>query len=130
MDVLLDTCCVIWAVADPAKLTLNVVKLLAAEDTQAWVSVISCAELACLTERGRVKFDRHWKTWFRDALAANAWNLAEVDLRIMEEAYSLPGAYHRDPADRIIAATARLRKLTILTADERILQYPHVESLW
>jgi PIN domain nuclease of toxin-antitoxin system len=130
VDVLLDTCSVIWAAAEPVKLSPRVTKILTAKDTQAWVSVISCAELACLTERGRIQLDRHWKKWFRDALETNAWNLADLDLRIMEEAYSLPGSYHRDPVDRIIAATARLRQLTILTADEKILQYPHVESLW
>lgn len=48
----------------------------------------------------------------------------------MEEAYSLPESFHPDPADRIIAATARIRSYSILTADQKILNYPHVESIW
>lgn len=48
----------------------------------------------------------------------------------MEEAYCLPDAFHDDPADRIITATARLNHYTILTADKKILAYPHVESIW
>ena len=48
----------------------------------------------------------------------------------MEEAYSLPDSFHADPADRIIAATARLENYTILTADKKILDYPHVNSAW
>ena len=60
----------------------------------------------------------------------NAWRVADIDLQVVEEAYSLPGEYHRDPADRILAATARLKHLTILTADQKILDYPHVETMW
>ena len=35
-----------------------------------------------------------------------------------------------DPADRIITATARLKKYTLLTADQKILLYPHVNGIW
>ena len=48
----------------------------------------------------------------------------------MEEAYSLPDAFHADPVDRIITATTRLNHFTILTADKKILDYPHVDSVW
>lgn len=47
-----------------------------------------------------------------------------------QEAYSLPGNFHRDPADRILVATCRLRGLALLTADRLILDYPHVTALW
>jgi PIN domain nuclease of toxin-antitoxin system len=42
----------------------------------------------------------------------------------------LPDTFHADPADRIIAATARLKNCTILTADKKILAYPHVNAAW
>jgi PIN domain nuclease of toxin-antitoxin system len=45
------------------------------------------------------------------------------------EAYHLPGSFHRDPADRILVATARLYGLTLLTADDSILRYPYVKSM-
>ncbi len=48
----------------------------------------------------------------------------------MEEAYSLPESFHADPADRIITATARLKNYTLLTADRKILSYPHVNAIW
>ena len=48
----------------------------------------------------------------------------------MEEAYSLPEAFHADPADRILTATARLRNCALLTADKKLLDYPHVTTLW
>jgi PIN domain nuclease of toxin-antitoxin system len=41
----------------------------------------------------------------------------------------LPGEFHKDPADQIIVATARVHDAPLLTADERILKYPHVQLL-
>lgn len=60
----------------------------------------------------------------------NSWRVADIDLQVLEEAYSLPGEFHRDPVDRIVTATARLRGLTVLTADRKILDYPHVSARW
>jgi PIN domain nuclease of toxin-antitoxin system len=130
VDILLDTCCIIWAVSEPDALSAEAARLLRAPDTNVSVSAISCAEVACLAERDRIQLDRHWKVWFRHVVELNAWRVVDIDLKILEEAYSLPGDFHRDPADRIIAATARLDGTTVLTADHRILGYPHVESCW
>jgi PIN domain nuclease of toxin-antitoxin system len=44
------------------------------------------------------------------------------------EAYALPGRFHKDPADRLLVATARLHKLTLITADEQILAYKNVRK--
>lgn len=130
MDVLLDTCCIIWAAAEPDSLTPDAVRILEDPDTAVWVSAISCAEVACLADRERIQLDRHWKAWFRQVVELNSWRVADIDLRVIEEAYSLPGEFHRDPADRILTATARLRDLTVLTADRKILDYPHVDACW
>jgi len=130
MKLLLDTCCLIWAVSDPSAISENARRLLAAEASEVSVSVISAAEIACAVERGRIIIDRHWKSWFRHYIGLNCWQVQDISLEIMEEAYSLPDAFHADPADRIIAATARLNNSTILTADRKILSYPHVQSAW
>ncbi len=42
----------------------------------------------------------------------------------------LPGGPHEEPADRMIVATARELGATLLTKDARLLDYPHVRSLW
>jgi PIN domain nuclease of toxin-antitoxin system len=54
----------------------------------------------------------------------------EIGLDVVEEAYSLPEPFHRDPADRIIVATARRRDCPVVTADAKIRGYPHVRTLW
>jgi PIN domain nuclease of toxin-antitoxin system len=130
MKLLLDTCCIIWTVSQPSALSKKAVDLLTSEESEIIVSVISVAELACAVERERIIIDRHWKKWFRHYVDLNGWQTENISLEIMEEAYSLPDTFHADPADRIITATARLHNCTILTADRKILDYPHVNSAW
>jgi len=130
VKLLLDTCCIIWAVADPDSLSETAAVLLQDEDSEIFVSPISVAEIACASERGRMELKQHWKKWFRFYAELNQWEVENIDLGIMEEAYSLPESFHADPADRIITATARLKNYTLLTADRKILSYPHVNAVW
>ncbi len=130
MNILLDTCAMIWCVSEPEKLSDAARSVLLSPDTRVYVSAISCAETACLADAGRVEFVPHWRTWFDNALSANGWTVMDIDLETVQEAFSLPAGFHRDPADRLIAATARLNHMYVLTADNKILDYPHVRSLW
>ncbi len=130
MKLLLDTCCIIWAVSNPESLSKPAGDLLQSEDSEIFVSPISSAEIACAVERRRIKLNQHWKTWFRHYIALNQWQLENIDLEIIEEAYSLPEMSNTDPVDRIITATARLKNYTLLTADKKILAYPHVKTVW
>jgi len=129
MNLLLDTCAILWAVADPDKLTTHVQTLLTLEDSEVSVSPISCAEIACGVDRGRIVLDRHWKKWVHYFIEYNGWQEIPIDLAVIEEAYSLPDAFHPDPADRIIVATARVHALIVVTGDRKILDYPHVDSI-
>ena len=130
MKLLLDTCCIIWAISQPAALSQTAKTSLTADEAEIHVSAISVAEIACGVERGRIVIDRHWKKWFRHYVSLNKWRVDSIDLDIMEEAYSLPETFHADPADRIITATSRLKNNTLLTADRNILSYPHVNAIW
>ena len=130
MTVVLDTCAVVWAIGDPARLPDTVAGILTADDTRVCVSAISCAEIACASQRGRLDIDRHWRRWFRHYVELNGWTVLPIDLDTVEEAYALPDPFHRDPADRLIVAAARGLSAPVVTADARILDYPHVKTLW
>ncbi len=130
MNVLLDTCAVIWAVSEPESLSQTARDVLGAGDTSVFVSPITCAELACLQERSRIAINGHWRTWFNRCLSANNWQVLDITVPVVQEAYSLPETFHRDPADRLLVGTARLHDLVLITADARILTYPHVKTLW
>ncbi len=130
MKVLLDTCAILWSVLAPENLSEPAKRILSLENTSVHISPISCAEIACGVERGRIELDRHWKLWFRHFVDLNGWDAVGIDLKIVEESYSLPEYAHRDPADRIIIATARLLQCPVVTADKRMRDYPHVDVVW
>lgn len=48
---------------------------------------------------------------------------------IVVESTTLPGKFHRDPADQMIVATARIHKVILVTSDDKLLSYPHVKTL-
>ena len=130
MKILIDTRAVFLSVSEPEKLSIHGKRSLSHTGAEIFVSMISCAEIACAVDRGTIALDRHWKIWFRNYIELNGWRIVPIDLEIMEEAYSLPEYLHRNPADRIIVATARKHHLSIVTADRRMLDYPHVETIW
>jgi PIN domain nuclease of toxin-antitoxin system len=130
VNILLDTCTVIWSVSDPDRLSPEAGRLLTEPDTRVWVSVISCAEVACLAGSGKIETAPHWRTWFERALTDNGWSAMVIDLETVQEAFSLPGDFHRDPVDRLLVAAARINRMPVVTADRRILDYPHVRTVW
>jgi PIN domain nuclease of toxin-antitoxin system len=130
MKILLDTCCLIWIISDPEKLPALIASKLLARNSIIYISPISCGEIACLVNKNKIELDTHWKTWFNTNTEKNGWELIDIDLNVIQEAYSLPGEFHADPADRIITATARLNNLTLFTADTKMLDYPFVTTMW
>jgi PIN domain nuclease of toxin-antitoxin system len=62
--------------------------------------------------------------WFDQALARPGIRLLELTPRIVVESVQLPGGFHRDPADQIIVATARVYDCPLVTTDAKILRYP------
>ncbi len=129
MRVLLDTCAILWSVSAPEKLTKEAIKALENKSTEVFVSPISCAEIACLQERGRIELDRHWKSWFDYYIQLNGWSVIDITLPIIQDAFALPPPFHADPSDRIITATARNKSLKLITGDHKIIAYPFVETL-
>ena len=129
MKVLLDTCAIIWSVAMPENLSARAATLLGQADTEVFVSPISCAELACLQERGRIELDCHWKICFDRYVEMNGWQLIDISLEIIQDAFSLPAPFHADPADRIIAATTRTHGLALATGDRKLIDYPFLETV-
>ncbi|HIJ64447.1 MAG TPA: type II toxin-antitoxin system VapC family toxin [Candidatus Hydrogenedentes bacterium] len=106
---------------------------LAALDRQAsegiGVSVFSCWEVAMLHARGRLTLPCSLDEWIKAALVYPGVELVNLTAQIAIESCRLPGEFHRDPADRILVATARGLSCRFVTADEKILAYPHVRAL-
>ncbi|WP_375398768.1 type II toxin-antitoxin system VapC family toxin [uncultured Sphingomonas sp.] len=137
LAILLDTCAAIWLVHDgplgaPARRAI----VDAGRATGVFVSPVTAWEIGFLTypAKGapRLQFLPDPKTWFANLMAMPAIRAAAFDGDIAIEAAMLPGDFHRDPADRLLVATARLLDLTIVTSDAKILAYAaagHVRAI-
>lgn len=128
--IILDTHIWIWWVTGSPSLTAAQLHHIRAHASAGLgVSAISCWEVAKLVERGRLVLNQPVLDWLRQALAQPGVRLLELAPEIAVESTQLPGGFHSDPADQIIVATARTYGCPLLTADGRILNYPHVATL-
>jgi PIN domain nuclease of toxin-antitoxin system len=87
------------------------------------VSTISVWEIAMLEARRRIDLSVDARTWTARALGFPGVKLKGLSSSIAIESTRLPGSLHGDPVDRILVATARLLGASLVTRDERILQY-------
>ncbi|MEO9298808.1 type II toxin-antitoxin system VapC family toxin [Devosia alba] len=131
---LLDTCAAIW-MAEAAHIEPAAVAAMnesATNGTPVLISPISAWERALLVAKGRLRSPLPPKVWFDRILTTGGLKLAPLTPDILADASFLPEPLHRDPADRIIIATARSLDLTIVTRDVLILDYAglgHVRAI-
>ena len=68
--------------------------------------------------------------WLDHAINQTGLTILELNSKIALESCNLPGNFHKDPADRIIVATARVNRSPLITKDQKIIEYPHVTTVW
>ncbi len=95
----------------------------AAQFSNIRVSAISAWELGMLESKGRIQIPMNCLDWVNKALKAPGISLAPITPEIAIESSRLPEAFHGDPADRLIVATARNLDATLITHDKRIIAY-------
>ena len=129
MRILLDTHVWIWTQETPEQLGPRTCTAISDEDNGLFVSPISSLEISRLATAGRLTLAGRVQTWVSESLNALLADTVPLTHEIAITAYELPGEFHHDPADRMLVATARLHDLTLMTADERILNYPNLMSM-
>lgn len=127
--ILLDTHIWVWWVQGDRRLTQQHQTLLQVHQIDGLgISLYSCWEVAKLVEYSRLVLPCSLEEWFTTALAYPGIRCLELTLPIIMESTRLPG-FHKDPADQLIVATARVLNLPLLTADQKILSYSGVITL-
>lgn len=122
---LLDTNAAIWVVEDHP---IAIAAKQAIEDAYRssrtiYVSAITAWEIGLLVSRNRIGLSTRPERWFQRLLAIEGVQLAELSPDILIASSFLPGEPPRDPADRIILATARDLGATLITRDRLLLKY-------
>ena len=123
--ILLDTCAAIW-LAEGAAISKTAQQALtdsAANDEPLFISPITAWEVGLLVSKERLKLSIHPQIWFERVTTNPKIRVAELSGRILIASSFLPGSPPNDPADRIVAATARENGLRLMTRDRPLLKY-------
>lgn len=132
--IVLDTHALVWWVSGHSRLSEQALtainKELAAADGVILVSSMSAWEVAMLVEAGRLTLTMSVDDWLDNVTEIEGLRFVPIDNDIAVASTRLPGAFHKDPTDRIIVALARHFNVPLVTADERILNYNSVKTLW
>lgn len=128
MRILLDTHVWLWSQQAEEEIGPEARSMLLNEDNSLFVSSISSLEIARLVWKERLTLAGQLRVWISTTLNKLQAETIPISHEIALTAYELPGELHRDPADRILIATAVVHNLTLMTADNNILKYPHLLS--
>ncbi|MDE3196682.1 MAG: type II toxin-antitoxin system VapC family toxin [Acidobacteriota bacterium] len=120
LRVLLDTHIWIWSHGDSSRISRRVARILASPDTETWISPITFSEMIILSRRGRLTLLPDVQSWIQSAREAAPFHDAPLtgEVALSAAHITLP---HGDPADWLLAATARAFDLTLITSDRYLL---------
>lgn len=126
MKLLLDTHIWLWSLREPKRVARRIQEALDNDANELWLSPISTWEALVLHRKGKIRLHSDPAIW----VAHNTARLREAPLTheivAVAEALEMP---HADPADRFLAATAKVLDLTLVTADQNLLGVPDI-STW
>lgn len=125
-DLLLDTHIWIWyAEGIPGTLSPTIRGQIdqARKQWRLSVSVVSAWEIGLLMAKGRIVLSAPLQEWVKAGVALPGLQVCALTTEVAVESTVLPGELHADPADRFLIAQARVGGLTLVTADQKILDY-------
>ena len=129
---LLDTHAWVWWVTEDRRLSRRAKAAIvdAVADQDLWISLISVWEVAKKVEKRQLVLDRPVDQWLDEATTVRGLGVWEITRPILVHSCELPQPFHGDPADQILVATARRQGAVMVTKDQQIRRYPHVQTIW
>jgi len=128
--ILLDTHVVAWLNLEPRRISRSAASAIRRNERsgELAVSVITAVELACMIANGRIRqsypMEEALKHLLRDM------QVLPISFEVAATTTYLPSDFPSDPMDRIIAATASVEGIPLVTADERILACASIKTIW
>ena len=130
--IVLYTHALVWWVNGDVALSKKAKAAIAQELTggQIIVSAISAWEIAMLVRQEKLVLSMDVDSWLATVAAIEAVRFLPLDVEVTVKSVDLPGEFHKDPADRMIVATARKLAVPLVTKDDKIRAYAHVKTIW
>lgn len=131
--IVIDTHVLVWWVSGDKSLSTTAAKAIKntlANNSEVIVSSISAWEISMLIEKGRLILSMDVESWLDEVTQIDGVRFVPVDNEVGIKSTMLPGKFHKDPTDRMIVATARKLAVSLVTADEKIINYEHVKTVW
>ena len=126
MKLLLDTHIWLWSLREPDRLGRRVIQELRNRENEIWLSPISTWEALMLHAKGRIRLPPDLAQWLARATAPLLEAPLTHEIALISRELRLP---HNDPADRFLAATAQVLRLTLVTADSHLLWRGEISTL-
>ena len=130
--IVLDTHIWIWFISEPEILSKRAKKAVfaAVKEKSVLISSISAWEVALLVKKKRLTLSLDVTDWIAKSEGLPFIQFIEISNSIAVKSVNLPQPLHPDPADRIIIATALSTGVPLVTKDKKLLDYPHVKTIW
>ncbi len=130
--IVLDTHTWIWFISEPEVLSKRAKKAVSAavKEKSVLISSISAWEVAFLVIKKRLTLSLDVTDWIAKSEGLPFIQFIEISNSIAVKSVNLPQPLHSDPADRIIIATALTTGVPLVTKDKKLLNYPHVKTIW
>jgi PIN domain nuclease of toxin-antitoxin system len=124
-SILLDTCAAIWLMEGEPMSEASLLAIRGAREANVgvYLSPFTAWEIGTLIAKQRLHLTLSPDVWFETLLAEPGMRLAGLTPKILIASTALPGKPPSDPADRIIAATARVYGHVVITRDGKLLEY-------
>jgi PIN domain nuclease of toxin-antitoxin system len=129
--ILVDTHVVVWLAFDQNRISRKARSAIDEARKNAdglAISDITLLELATLATKGRIHLDISLESFLQEV--ESRFVVLPISGRACARAMALPATYPKDPADRVIAATALVEGLSLLTADRAIRRSRTVQTIW
>jgi PIN domain nuclease of toxin-antitoxin system len=129
--ILLDTHVVIWLALEPGRISKRARAAIAETRRRGEglaISDITLLEIATIENKGRIKLNASLEAFLAEIEAR--FIVLPITGRICVSALALPAAYPRDPADRVIGATALVEGFPLITADDGIRRSKTLKTIW
>lgn len=129
--ILVDTHVVLWLALEPAKISRKAAAVI--EETRhnsegLAISDMTLLEIAMIEDKRRIRLSASLETFLTEV--ESRFVVLPITGRVCVRALGLPAAYPKDPADRVIGATALVEGISLVTADDEIRKSKALRTIW